>query len=97
MEQNRKELIEKGIIDCIKFAIEEEENGWWEVFRRSFNDFIPLDELIEAMKNSNEINECIEQTFDEEIENLNKFIEDTIEKNYKELEQIYNKRIEIEK
>lgn len=97
MEQNRKNLIEKEIIDCIRFAIEEQKNGWWEIYKNDFNKFIPLEELIEAMKGSNEINELIDQIFDEEIENLDKFIEDTVEKNYKELEQIYYKRIEIEK
>lgn len=46
------------------------------------------------MLNSNEINEFIKQTFDDDFEDfdLDKFIEATINKKYKEIEEIYKKK-----
>lgn len=94
------ELIEKEIIEYICCSIGSDlENGWWEVYKRSCNEIIPLDDLIMQILNSNELSEHIvnhfEDDFDVDFEeiDLNKFIENTIENNLDKIKSVYNKQI----
>lgn len=92
--------IENEVIDCIKWEIKENENGWWEIYKKDFNKFIPLDELINCLLNSNEINECVGEKLGIDYltdDGLDIIIENTIKKNYKLIEETYNNQIELEK